>query len=84
MTCNGSTPRMLARALEPALECRAALLSPSTGIVDSHGLMLSLLGEAERHGAMLALGKARVLGGPRGAIDGIVLRHRQRRGRAAR
>jgi L-2-hydroxyglutarate oxidase LhgO len=44
-----------ARALEPALRCTAALLSPRTGIVDSHGLMLSLLGEAEAHGAMLAL-----------------------------
>ncbi len=44
-----------ARALEPALQCRHALLSPDTGIVDSHGLMLALLGEAEDHGAMLAL-----------------------------
>ncbi len=44
-----------ARALEPALRCSAALLSPSTGIVDSHGLMLSLQGQAEAHGAMLAL-----------------------------
>jgi len=44
-----------AQALEPALQCSAALLSPSTGIVDSHGLMLSLLGEAEAHGSMLAL-----------------------------
>ena len=44
-----------ARALEPALACRAALLSPSTGIVDSHGLMLALLGEAQAHGAALAL-----------------------------
>ena len=44
-----------ARALEPELHCSAALLSPSTGIVDSHGLMLSLQGEAEAHGAMLAL-----------------------------
>ncbi|MEZ5627459.1 MAG: NAD(P)/FAD-dependent oxidoreductase [Rhodocyclaceae bacterium] len=43
-------------ALEPALDAHAALLSPSTGIVDSHGLMLSLLGDAENHGAMLALG----------------------------
>jgi L-2-hydroxyglutarate oxidase LhgO len=39
---------------EPALQCHAALLSPSTGIVDSHGLMLALLGDAERAGAMLA------------------------------
>ena len=30
-------------------------MSPSTGIIDSHGLMLSYLGEAEDHGAMLAL-----------------------------
>ncbi len=41
--------------MEPQLQCIAALLSPSTGIIDSHGLMLALLGDAERHGAMLAL-----------------------------
>ena len=44
-----------AQALEPALACHAALLSPSTGIVDSHGLMLSLLGDAENAGAVLAV-----------------------------
>lgn len=44
-----------ARAMEPNLSATAALLSPSTGIVDSHGLMLALLGEAEANGAMLAL-----------------------------
>ncbi|MGE0152180.1 MAG: NAD(P)/FAD-dependent oxidoreductase [Reyranellaceae bacterium] len=44
-----------ARALEPNLVCSGALLSPSTGIVDSHGLMLSYRGEAEDHGAVLAL-----------------------------
>ena len=44
-----------ARALEPALHCTAAVLSPSTGIVDSHGLMLALQGDAEAQGAMLAL-----------------------------
>ncbi|HWS73578.1 MAG TPA: NAD(P)/FAD-dependent oxidoreductase [Quisquiliibacterium sp.] len=43
-----------ARAMEPALHCESALSSPSTGIVDSHGLMLSLLGAAEDHGAALA------------------------------
>ena len=43
-----------ARALEPALACTAALLSPATGIIDSHGLMLALLGDAERSGAVLA------------------------------
>ena len=42
-----------ARVLEPELTCAGALLSPSTGIVDSHALMLALLGEAEAHGAML-------------------------------
>lgn len=47
-----------AMALEPQLRCASALLSPSTGIVDSHGLMLALLGDAEAHGAMLALRSA--------------------------
>jgi L-2-hydroxyglutarate oxidase LhgO len=41
-----------ARAMEPALRCVAALHSPSTGIVDSHALMLSLQGDAEDRGAM--------------------------------
>ncbi len=44
-----------ARALEPALNCSSALLSPSTGIVDSHGLMLAYQGDLERAGGMLAL-----------------------------
>jgi L-2-hydroxyglutarate oxidase LhgO len=42
-------------AMEPELRCEAALLSPSTGIVDSHGLMLALLGDGEAQGAALAL-----------------------------
>jgi L-2-hydroxyglutarate oxidase LhgO len=65
--------RMLERreaiALEPALYCTAALLSPSTGIIDAHGYMLSLLGDAENHGAALAV-KTRV-GGLRPVSDGI-------------
>lgn len=44
-----------AHALEPNLRTVGALVSPSTGIVDSHGLMLALLGDAEEAGAMLAL-----------------------------
>ncbi|MGA1854682.1 NAD(P)/FAD-dependent oxidoreductase [Azospirillum sp. 11R-A] len=40
---------------EPNLRTVGALLSPSTGIIDSHGLMLALLGDAEDSGAMLAL-----------------------------
>ncbi len=51
--------RMLDRsetlALEPALRASAALLSPSTGIVDGHGLMQALLADAEAQGAVLAL-----------------------------
>lgn len=44
-----------ARQIEPQLVCQAALLSPSTGIVDSHGLMLALLGDLENAGGVLAL-----------------------------
>lgn len=41
--------------LEPQLACEAALLSPDTGIVDSHALMLALLGDVENAGGVLAL-----------------------------
>jgi L-2-hydroxyglutarate oxidase LhgO len=44
-----------ASVLEPNLHCTAALLSPVTGIVDSHSYMLALLGDAEGAGAMLAI-----------------------------
>jgi L-2-hydroxyglutarate oxidase LhgO len=47
--------RQQALAMEPALSCAAALHSPSTGIIDSHALMLAYQGDAERHGAMVAL-----------------------------
>ena len=43
-----------AQALEPSLEVEAALLSPETGIIDSHGLMLAYQGELEEQGGMLA------------------------------
>jgi L-2-hydroxyglutarate oxidase LhgO len=43
-----------ARRLEPELHCVAALLSPSTGIIDSHALMLAYQGEAEAAGAFVA------------------------------
>jgi L-2-hydroxyglutarate oxidase LhgO len=46
------------RAMEPALRCIAALHSPSTGIVDSHALMLALLGDIENAGGVLALNSA--------------------------
>ncbi len=48
--------REQALAMEPALRCVAALHSPSTGIVDSHGFMLALQGDLERAGGMVAFG----------------------------
>ena len=57
--CGVGDLRMLsaaeAQAMEPSLSCTSAILSPSTGIVDSHALMLAYLGEAEEHGAFLSL-----------------------------
>lgn len=60
-----------ARAMEPNLSCVGAMLSPSTGIVDSAAYMNALLGDAEGHGAMLALGTP-VAGGSV-EPDGIVI-----------
>lgn len=40
-----------AMAMEPQLSCVGALHSPSSGIVDSHALMLAFQGDAEAHGA---------------------------------
>ena len=51
-----------AQRLEPEVRCVAALLSPSTGIIDSHALMLAFEGEAEAAGAMVVL-RAPVLRG---------------------
>ena len=61
-----------ARAREPALQCVAALESPSTGIIDSHGLMLALLGDLESAGGLVAV-RSPVLSG-RILADGILLR----------
>lgn len=52
----------MARSLEPELQCVGALFSPSTGIIDSHGLMVSLLGEFEAHGGAVAYGSPVVAG----------------------
>ena len=51
-----------AQRMEPELNCVAALLSPSTGIIDSHALMLAYQGEAEAAGAFVAF-RTPVLGG---------------------
>ena len=60
------------RALEPEVRCAGALLSPSTGVVDSHGLMLALQGEAEAKGASVALRTS--LLGARATPEGFVIR----------
>lgn len=57
--------------LEPAVRGAAGFLSPSTGIIDSHGLMLAYLGDAEQHGATLALASPVISGAISDA--GIVL-----------
>lgn len=59
------------RRLEPELRCAAALHSPLSGIVDSHALMLALLGDAEAHGAGIAYNSEVVAG--RAADGGVEL-----------
>ncbi len=82
---NGVTDLVLldrhqAQAAEPALQCVGALYSPSTGIVDSHGLMLSLLADLEHAGGILALNSPLALAKIDGsaielvAVDGTRLR----------
>ena len=82
-----------AMRLEPALRCTAALLSPSTGIVDSHALMLSYQGDAENAGAQCVFHAAGIRaraarGRLRAAIrrrrrDAPELQHPDQRGRPA-
>jgi L-2-hydroxyglutarate oxidase LhgO len=50
------------RKLEPAVKCARALSSPSTGLVDSHALMLAVAADARRAGADIVLGSP-VVGG---------------------
>lgn len=50
--------RAEALALEPELDCCSALLSPSTGIIDSHALMLALQGDLEAAGGQVVLNTA--------------------------
>lgn len=61
--------RAEAQGLEPALSCVAALLSPSTGILDTHVFMLSLQGEIEAAGGTVLCNTA-VTGGRQ--VDGIL------------
>lgn len=58
--------------LEPECCCESALLSPSTGIIDTHGFMLSLQGDIEAAGGMVIL-NAHVVN-TQATEDGLVLR----------
>ncbi|MGE0725001.1 MAG: NAD(P)/FAD-dependent oxidoreductase, partial [Alphaproteobacteria bacterium] len=64
------TPAEVER-LEPAVRCKAALFSPSTGVIDSHAFMLALEGDAEAAGTMIAFHTPVVSG--RVEPDGIVI-----------
>jgi L-2-hydroxyglutarate oxidase LhgO len=58
---------------EPEVQCEAALISPSTGIVDSHSFMLALQGDIEDAGGMVALNapvEAGCISSARGNGDG--------------
>ncbi len=75
-TANGVTDLVLltreeAQAMEPRLECVAAVHSPSTGIVDSHGLMLALQGDLENAAGLVVLNSP--LAHARCAPDAIVV-----------
>lgn len=76
--CGVDDLRVLSRAealaLEPELACVAALLSPSTGIVDSHAFMVSLQGDLESRGGQIAF-RTRAVSG-RIESDGIVVETR--------
>jgi L-2-hydroxyglutarate oxidase LhgO len=60
-----------ARALEPNLQCHAAYLSPSSGIVDSHALMLAYRADLEAANGTVVL-RSPVIGG-RVTADGFAL-----------
>lgn len=64
--------RARALALEPELGCEAAVLSPSTGIIDSHELMLSLQGDLENCGGAVAV--ASPVSGGAVTDNGVLLR----------
>jgi L-2-hydroxyglutarate oxidase LhgO len=61
-----------AMRMDPELHCRRALFSPNSGILDVHAFMLALQGEAEAHGAVVAL-KAPVEAG-RADDEGVLVR----------
>ena len=60
-----------ALAMEPQLACVAAIHSPSTGIVDSHALMLALQGDLENAGGLVAFNSG--IESARASAEGIAL-----------
>ena len=60
-----------ARRLEPSLVCTGALLSPCTGVLDSHAYMLALQGEAEALGAVFVLNSP--VSGGEVTEDGVII-----------
>ena len=70
-----------AKRLEPELACVAAMRSPETGIIDSHGYMLALRGDLEDHGGMVAFDSPIERLRPRGRRLGR--RHRRQRSAVA-
>ena len=60
-----------AKALEPEVRAQAALLSPESGIMDSHGYMLALVGEIENAGGAIALSTP-FEAAARGYVDDVI------------
>jgi L-2-hydroxyglutarate oxidase LhgO len=58
--------------MEPALHCLGAIHSPSTGIVDSHGLMLGLQADLESAGGVISFGSSVI--GIEPGLNGITVR----------
>ena len=57
--------------LEPAVSCAGAVLSETTGIIDSHAFMESLVGDLEAHDGVIAFHSEVVSGAPdRGVVRG--------------
>jgi L-2-hydroxyglutarate oxidase LhgO len=62
-----------ARVLEPEVRCVRGLMSPSTGIIDSHAFMRALERDIQRRGGAVVLESPVLSGAATGSADGIVL-----------
>jgi L-2-hydroxyglutarate oxidase LhgO len=63
--------RAEAQALEPNLVCTSALLSPTTGIIDSHNYMVALQGDAENAGTVVVFHSPMLAGRALGGGGGV-------------